>query len=208
MFRAIIPPILRSTRLCVTACGIMHTRCCRPATSWAHYTTSCNTQSSVPEDGRNSRPNHVELIGIINKLLLLHLVGCLYYLYQWLSKHQIYISLVRICVYRSRWTLPQDSSLMSNIYTNDVPTAPGILVTIFVMVRASTRRRIMGNVQRDPTAVHSWYSRWNLKSTVRESQANSFSRRLKNAWGQIQLKKWNISFVDNVKYLDVFFDSG
>ena len=23
----------------------------RPATSWVHYTTSCNTQSSIPEDG-------------------------------------------------------------------------------------------------------------------------------------------------------------
>jgi len=31
MFRAIILPILRSTRLCATACGIMHPpRCCRP----------------------------------------------------------------------------------------------------------------------------------------------------------------------------------
>ena len=40
-----------------------------------HYTTSCNTQSIAPEDGRNHRPKHVELIGIINKPLLLHLVG-------------------------------------------------------------------------------------------------------------------------------------
>ena len=70
------------TRLCVIACGIMYSRCCRPATSWVHYTTSCNTQSSAPEDGRNYRPKHVELTGIINKPLLLHLVGCLYYLYQ------------------------------------------------------------------------------------------------------------------------------
>ena len=47
----------------------------RQATSWVHYTTSCNTQSSVPEDGRDQRPKHVELIGIINKPFLLHLVG-------------------------------------------------------------------------------------------------------------------------------------
>jgi len=47
-----------------------------------HYTTSCNTQSSVPKDGRNYRPKHVDIIGIIKKPLLLHLVGCLYYLYQ------------------------------------------------------------------------------------------------------------------------------
>ena len=37
------------------------------------------TQSSAPEDGRDHRPKNVELIGIITKPLLLHLVGCLYY---------------------------------------------------------------------------------------------------------------------------------
>ena len=52
----------------------------RPATSWVHYITSCNTQSSAPEDGRDHRPKHVELIGIINKRLLLRLVGvCIIY---------------------------------------------------------------------------------------------------------------------------------
>ena len=87
MFRAMITPILRSTRLCVTACGIVNRRCCRPvawklplpgyrpATSWVHRTTNCNTQSSAPEDGRDHRPKHVELIGTINKPLLLDLVG-------------------------------------------------------------------------------------------------------------------------------------
>ena len=40
-----------------------------------HYSTSCNTQSSAPDDGRDHRPKHVELIGIINKPLMLHLVG-------------------------------------------------------------------------------------------------------------------------------------
>jgi hypothetical protein len=53
----------------------------RPATSSVHYTTSCNTQSSAPEDGLKNYPKHVELTGIINKPLLLHLVGCLYYLH-------------------------------------------------------------------------------------------------------------------------------
>jgi hypothetical protein len=82
-------PIFRSTRLCVTACGIMPPRCCRPATSWVHYTTSCNTQSSAPEDGQNNCLKHVELTGIINKPFLLHLVGWLYYLYQWCTVKQI-----------------------------------------------------------------------------------------------------------------------
>ena len=55
-----------------------------------YYTTSCNTQSSAPEDGQNNCPKHVELTGItrINKPLLLHLVGCLY-LYQWCTVKQI-----------------------------------------------------------------------------------------------------------------------
>ena len=72
----------------------MHPRRCRSVawklrfqatdrqTSWVHYTTNCNTQSSAPEDGRNHRPKHVGLIGIINKSLFLHLVGCLHYLFQ------------------------------------------------------------------------------------------------------------------------------
>jgi len=40
------------------------------------------TQSSAPEYGQNNCPKHVQLTGVINKPLLLHVVGCLYYLYQ------------------------------------------------------------------------------------------------------------------------------
>jgi hypothetical protein len=54
-----------------------------------HYTTSRNTQPSTPEDGQNNCPKHVELTGIINKPLLLHLVGCLYYLGQLCTVKQI-----------------------------------------------------------------------------------------------------------------------
>ena len=54
-----------------------------------HYT---QTQSSAPADGRNYRPKHVELIEIINKLLLLHPVGCFYYCIRDVRslKHQIF----------------------------------------------------------------------------------------------------------------------
>ena len=91
IFRAIILPIFRSTRLCVATWGIMHLRCCGPwpATSWVHYTPSCNTQSCAPEDVQNNCPKYVELTGIINKPLLLHLVGCLYCLYQRCTVKQI-----------------------------------------------------------------------------------------------------------------------
>ena len=50
----------------------------RRATSWMHYTTSCKTQSSAPEDVQNNCPKHVELTEIINKPLLLRLLGCFY----------------------------------------------------------------------------------------------------------------------------------
>ena len=73
----------------------------RPATLWVHYTTSCNTQSSAPEDGQNHCPKHVEPTGIINKPLLLYLVGCVYYLYQWwmvkqISDNEIYLLIKHI----------------------------------------------------------------------------------------------------------------
>ena len=45
--------------------------------------------ASAPEDGRNHRPEHVELIGINNKPLFLHLVGCIYYVYQRCTVKQI-----------------------------------------------------------------------------------------------------------------------
>jgi len=36
LFRTIILPIFRSTRLCVLACGIMHPRCCWPVAGRQH----------------------------------------------------------------------------------------------------------------------------------------------------------------------------
>ena len=47
----------------------------RPPFLPVHYTTSCNTQASAPQDERDHRPKHVELIGIFNTPLLLHLFG-------------------------------------------------------------------------------------------------------------------------------------
>ena len=72
-----------------TACGTMHRRCCQPA-----LYHKLQTQFSAPEDGRNYRPKHVELIGVINKPLLLCLVCCLYFCISDAQsyKHQIYVT--------------------------------------------------------------------------------------------------------------------
>ena len=48
MFREIILPIFKSTRLCVTACGIMHPRRCRPeAGGQSQYKTACEVKTKV-----------------------------------------------------------------------------------------------------------------------------------------------------------------
>jgi hypothetical protein len=71
----------------------------RPATSWLHYTTSCKHSLVLLEDGRNPRPKHAELIGIVNKPLLLHLLGfsiiCISDVRS--NKHQICRSVGGIC---------------------------------------------------------------------------------------------------------------
>ena len=106
MFQAMISPIIRSTRLCVTACGIIHPRCCRPVAGnivGALY-HKLKTQSNAREDGRNRRLKHVELIGIINKLLLLPLVGCQYYLNR--AQFACFYSSVTVCHLTIQWMLP------------------------------------------------------------------------------------------------------
>ena len=78
MFRAIILPIFRSTRLCVTACSIMHPRCCRPPDG---------NIVGAPGDGQNNCPKHVELTGIITKPYIINIVSnCLVtFLRKWIT---------------------------------------------------------------------------------------------------------------------------
>jgi len=73
MFREVISPILRSTDCAYSLWYNAPTRQHRPWIIPQVVNTVC-----APEDGRNYHPKHFELIGIINKPLLLHLVGCLY----------------------------------------------------------------------------------------------------------------------------------
>ena len=98
MFRAMISPIFRSIDYfyslwynapTMLPAGKLEAEFLRFQVTGRHYTTSCNTQSSAHEDGLNYRPKHVELTGIINKPLLLHLVGFPYYMCQWCTVKQI-----------------------------------------------------------------------------------------------------------------------
>ena len=97
------------------------------------------TQSSAPEDGQNNCPKHVELTGIINKPLLLHLVGCLYNLYQrytvkHISDNEIYlikyIKSVLCRVARSLSYIEDERCLKVKFSISGFTKNPSILVKI------------------------------------------------------------------------------
>ena len=92
MFLEIILPIFRSTRLCVTACGIMYPRCCRTVAVRQHHgyiIPQTVTHSLVLlRMGKIIVRNTLSWLDF-NKPLLLHLFGCLYYLYEWCTVKQI-----------------------------------------------------------------------------------------------------------------------
>ena len=81
------------------------------------------TQSSAPEDGQNNFPKHVELTRIINEPLLLHLVGCLYYLcfiiqiFLRLAKQSQFIPLQNVVYFI---TIPFLVRKIFTFYINDV----------------------------------------------------------------------------------------
>ena len=98
-----------------------------------HYTTSCNTQSSAPEDGRDYHTKHVELIGIINKPLLLDLVG-VYIIYindARSKKYQILWLYFPVVIVQARRKAEQPFILRTfryQIIANKVPTAKQCMV--------------------------------------------------------------------------------
>jgi len=67
MFRTIISPILRSTELflqfhLILVISRQHRRC--------FITQAVKKKPIAPEDGRNYRPKHVELIETVNKIII------------------------------------------------------------------------------------------------------------------------------------------
>ena len=87
-----------------------------------HYTTSCNTQSSVSEDGQNNCPKHVELTGIINKPLLLHLVDfsilfIFHYIFLRLANQSQFIPLLNVVYFI---TLPFLVRKIFTFFINDM----------------------------------------------------------------------------------------
>ena len=95
-----------------------------------HYTTNCNTQPSAPEDEENNCPKLAELTGIINKPLLLHLVGCLYYLYQWCTVKRISDNEIYLLIKYIKSVLWGVAKRLSYILGRTVPKGYTILLTV------------------------------------------------------------------------------
>ena len=86
-----------------------------------HYTISCNTQSSVPEDGQNNFPKHVELTGIIIAVIVasswLSILFTCHYIFLRLAKQSQFIPLQNVVYFI---TLPFLVRKLFTFYINDV----------------------------------------------------------------------------------------
>ena len=111
MFRANILPIFRSTRWVLSTHDVAGQW---PATSLVHNTTSCNTQSGAPEDVRDQLPKHVLLIGIINKPLLLLLVGV----------YIIYVNEARSNKYIHKFRTASNGTMLVTHFVKTCPPIP------------------------------------------------------------------------------------
>jgi len=66
----------------------MHRRCCLQASSSVHYTTNCKHSLALLSIGEIIARNTLSWLKVLMKLLLLHLVGCLYY---WINEARSHI---------------------------------------------------------------------------------------------------------------------
>jgi len=71
-----------------TACGIEHRRCCQQAASSVLYTTSCKHSLVLLRMGEIIARIMLSWLKLLIKLLLLHLVGCLYYCIKYARSHK------------------------------------------------------------------------------------------------------------------------
>ena len=69
MFREIILPIFRSTRLCVTVCGIMDPRCCRPVAKWTTEESAKTVSSANLPATLGPMPPPIQCLRVVGGLL-------------------------------------------------------------------------------------------------------------------------------------------
>jgi hypothetical protein len=103
------------------------------------------------------------------------------------------------------------SLMLYNLYINDAPQTPGTQLALFAddtCIYAIDRKEgfTIRKLQRGLTAMEAWYERWNIKINYDKTQAIYFSHGNRPVESHLTLKGRNIPFVNNVKYLGVYFD--
>jgi hypothetical protein len=111
--------------------------------------------------------------------------------------------------------VPQGSVLsptLHTIYINDTSQKPGVYLALFAddtCLYATERKEgyVLRKLQRGLDAIETWCERWNMKiNEDKNTQVIYFSHRRRQLEPLLTLNRWNIPFVNNVKYLGVIFD--
>jgi hypothetical protein len=112
--------------------------------------------------------------------------------------------------------VPQGSVLCTklfNMYLNDTPkTTGGVYLTLFAddtCLYATEHKEdyVLRKLQRGRNTMAEYSKRWNIMINEEKTQAFYFLHRIRLPESLLTLNGWNISFVNNVKYLGVMFYS-
>jgi hypothetical protein len=111
--------------------------------------------------------------------------------------------------------VPQGSFLaqvLYSLYINDATAAHGSHLALFtdntcIYGTEKHERRVLCKLQCGLTAVKSWCGCWNVKINEGKTQVIYFFKRLGVPEDILQLNGPNIPFANNVKYLDIIFNS-
>jgi hypothetical protein len=110
--------------------------------------------------------------------------------------------------------VPQGSVLsptLYNLYINDTPQTIGVHLALFadyICLHATDRKEgyIVRKLQRGLDSLVAWCERWNIKITEDKNRAIYFSHQRAPPMSLLTLNRWNIPFINNVKYLGAIFD--
>ena len=122
----------------------------------------------------------MELTGIINKPLLLHLVGCLYYLYQWCTVKRISDNEIYLLIKYIKSVLWIVAKCLSYIEQARCPKVKKICAPSWFYLQDYTRMHVQQNIK--------FYER--LSVTITFSTWVTRNENFKNKWGLSACLEW------------------
>jgi hypothetical protein len=103
------------------------------------------------------------------------------------------------------------SPTLNNLDINDTPQTIGVNLALLaedtcLYATESKDSYLLRKLQRGLNSIAPWCEHWNIKINEDKTRAIYFSHRIRQPESLLALNGWNISFVNNVKYLGVIFD--